>query len=436
MNYVVTINIIFSVLGGLLGLYLLHFVFFAFVGLFHKNTFPVREEKLRYGIIISCKNEENVIGRLIQSIREADYPQEKLDIFVIAHNCSDKTAEVAERLGAKVIVDNNKEENTLGQAYHYAFPRIENRLEYDGFIFFNADNLLRRDYFQKINDAFLYYDRKATITSFRSALNMGQGALPATYGLYFGIDMMLAFQGRETCGVNSRVTGCGFLIPSHKVKDGWDYCSITEDLEYGADASLHGEEIHFCHDAVFYDEQPTKFKTMWHQRLRWSKGTHVITKRFFLPLLKALFAKKSKRRMSIYVYLTLHSEVILVSLLLFLLQLVLLFLSPLFGVSLYDAFLYWNDELGFFGNMFSSFQTGALFTFAKSAVSFVFTALLTGLLSYIVGYDNYKEFKKTAIIRGLLLFPFFLLLQYPIDTRTLFAKEIKWVKIAHGEGKQ
>ena len=434
MNYVEIINVIFTIIGGLLTLYFFHFVFFAIVGPFHKNRFPAQEKKLRYGIIISCKDEENVIGRLIRSIREADYPQEKLTIFVIAHNCSDHTAEIAASLGAKVIVDNNKEENTLGQAYHYAFPRIKDRLEYDGFFLFNADNTVRKDYFQKMNDAFLHYGGKAAITSFRSALNMNQGALPSAYGLYFGIDMMLAFQGRETFGVNSRMTGCGFLIPSYQVKDGWDFQCITEDLEYGAAMALKGERIRFCREAVFYDEQPTKLRTMWYQRLRWSKGTHIVSQRYFIPLLKALF-HKGRHKMSIYVSLTLHSEIILLSLALMLLQIGLLLISPLFGVTLYDAFLYWNAEAGFWGNMFASFQTGALFTLAKGLATFVLTALIVGFISYIAGYDNYKEFKKSTMFRGWLLLPLFFALQYVIDVRTLFGKSIGWVKIAHGENK-
>lgn len=436
MNYVTILNIIFTVLNGLFTLYLLHFLFYAIIGPFHKNVFPKREEKLRYGILVSCKDEENVIARLIQSIREADYPQDKLDIFVIAHNCSDHTAEVARSLGATVIVDDNKEETTLGQAYHYAFPRIQNLSDYAGFYIFNADNTVRKDYFQKMNDAFLHYEGKSAITSFRNALNMNQGALPAAYGLYFGIDMMLSFQGRETLGVNSRMTGCGILIPIDQLKDGWPYLSITEDLEYSADASLKGREIHFCHEAVFYDEQPTKFKAMWHQRLRWSKGTHVICRSYFIPLLKALFRRKSPHKASIYASLTLHSEVLLVSLGLALLQVILLLFSPLLGISLHDAFLYWDARSNFFVNMFASFQTGALFALARGLAWFLLLAFLAGLFAYIAGYDNYKEFKKSVMIRGLLLTPLFLLLQYPLDVKSFFSKSVKWVKIAHGESRE
>ena len=435
MNYASIINLIFAILGGVFGLYLFHYTFFALVSVFFKKRFPPREEKLRYGIIVSCKDEENVIGRLIQSIREADYPQEKLDIYVIAHNCSDHTAEVAASLGANVIVDNNAEEKTLGQAYRYAIPRIENLCKYAGCFFFNADNTVKKDYFQKMNDAFLYHKSKATISSYRNALNMEQGVLPACYGLYFGVHVALAAQGREVFGTNSRVSGCGFLVPTEKLQGGWDFLSLTEDIEYCAYAASHGEEIYFCRDALFYDEQPTNFRTMWYQRLRWAKGNHVVTRHYFFPLLKAVFAPKSKRRFSAFICLTFHSEIILFTFAMMLLQVSLLLFSPLFGVCLQEAFFHWDANLGFFGNMFASLDTGFVFSFAKGVVFYFLTAFLTAFLVYLVGRDHYKEFKKWPMVKGGLLFPFFILLQYPIDIRTLFAKSITWVKIPHGKDK-
>ena len=123
MNYVSIINIIFFIISVLLTIYLFHYFFFAIVGLFHRKTFPKAEEKCRYGIIVSAKDEENVIPRLIKSIRDADYPQDKLDIYIIAHNCKDKTADVSREMGANVIVYNNENARTLGSAYQYAFKQ-------------------------------------------------------------------------------------------------------------------------------------------------------------------------------------------------------------------------------------------------------------------------------------------------------------------------
>ena len=71
INYVSIINIIFFVISACLSVYLFHFVFFAVAGIIHKKRCPKANEECRYGILVSAKDEENVIARLINSIREA-----------------------------------------------------------------------------------------------------------------------------------------------------------------------------------------------------------------------------------------------------------------------------------------------------------------------------------------------------------------------------
>ena len=46
----------------------------------------------RYAAITSARNEEAVIAQLITSLKAQDYPSDLLDIYVIADNCTDKTA--------------------------------------------------------------------------------------------------------------------------------------------------------------------------------------------------------------------------------------------------------------------------------------------------------------------------------------------------------
>lgn len=436
MNYVTVINIIFLVIGTLFSIYLFHFVVFAISGLVHKKRYPKVEEKCRYGIIISAKDEENVIGRLINSIRDADYPQDKLDIFVIAHNCKDKTGEIAQSLGAIVIVDNNKEENTLGQAYHYAFKHIENISSYDGFIFFNADNTVSKNYFDKLNDAFVYYDKKDAISTFRSSLNANDGILPAVYGYYFGTSCSLAFSGRNNLNVSGRVTGCGFVVPSYQLINGWNFTSITEDIEYSANTILNGKKIRFCYDATFYDEQPNSVKTMWFQRLRWAKGQHIISKRYFPKLFSALFSRKHKNKLTLFVTMSFHSYLVVATTFITILQIVALLLSPLFNVSLYDAFLFWNANESWFHNMFYSLNTGYLFFYAKTVVLFIVSSYITALFVLISAHEKFKDYRLSKKILGFLFFPLFLALEFPLDIVGLFKKEVKWKKIPHGTSKK
>lgn len=433
MNYVEIINLIFAILGGLFGLYIFHFVFFAISGVVHRKRYPKVEEKCRYGVIVSAKDEENVIGRLIDSIRAANYPQDKLDIFVIAHNCTDRTGEVAKSMGAIVITDNNKEENTLGLAYRYAFQHIDNISSYDGFIFFNADNTVDKEYFNKINDAFVYYGKVEPVTTFRHSLNMNDGTLPALYSYYFATSCLLAFSGRNNFGVSGRVTGCGFLVPSCELVDGWKYLSITEDIEFSANEILKGKAIHFCYEATFYDEQPTKVKTMWFQRLRWAKGQLLISKQMFSKFFKALFSKDKKNKGSLYVSLTFHSFIVLTMFFMFATQIVLLLFSPLFGISFYDLFLYWNPGQPWYINLFASMDTGLLFTLGKGFIFYILNAWLTALAVLIAGREKYKGYKFGPLFRGFLLYPLFLALQLPLDLASLGMKEVKWKKIPHGE---
>ena len=51
----------------------------------------------RFMAIIPAHNEEAVIGNLIESLNKQNYNRELYDIYVIADNCTDNTAEVAKR---------------------------------------------------------------------------------------------------------------------------------------------------------------------------------------------------------------------------------------------------------------------------------------------------------------------------------------------------
>ena len=198
------------------------------VGVFCKRKFPKVEEKCRYGILVSAKDEENVIPRLINSIRNADYLQDKLDIIIIAHNCKDKTADVARFMGANVIVYNDENARTLGLAYQYALTQF-NVKEYDGIIILNADNEVKKDFFERLNEAFVYHKKDSVVTSFRQASNIKDGIMPAVYGYYFAAGCSLSYIGREYFDTSCRVTGCGFVIGKGTFRKGGLSSSIGDD---------------------------------------------------------------------------------------------------------------------------------------------------------------------------------------------------------------
>lgn len=420
MNYFTITEIIMNVLFMLMSILTVHFVVFAIIGLFTRKTFPKTDNKLKYGIIIPARNEETVVCNLIESIYKCNYPQDKLHVFVIAHNCTDKTAEVARRTNATVYEYNNPEECTMGYAFRYLFDRINEDYgteNYDGFFLFNADNVLDKEYFNKMNDAFVACDKKSVITSFRNSKNFGSNVMSALYGLYFASGCRLESRGRTVCGCSTRVQGTGYVINSDIVKDGWKYVTLTEDWEFTSDQILGDTPVVYCDDAMFYDEQPTGFHIMWRQRVRWARGHLLVCVTRLKNLIKGIFRSRkkggNKRKFSAFDISVNILPICIISAFLTVAQHILYLLSPLFGRSIAEVYL---EKLP---SMLISF-----------AGSYVLTAL-SGLLIYILERKRIPQVRLSIKILSILLWPLFILIAIPMEVVALFSKNLGWKPIPH-----
>ena len=432
MDYFTTINVIMTVLFSLLGAITVHFVVFAIVGVFRKKSVPRTDKINRFGLIIPARNEEEVVAGLIESIKKNDYPQDMLQVFVIAHNCSDRTADIAREHGATVYEYNNPAENTMGYAFKYLFSCIERDYgtqNYDGFFLFNADNILDRNYIARMNDAFEYYNRESVITSFRNSKNFGTNLISGLYGMYFAVGCRLESRGRTVLGCSTRVQGTGYLVNSNVVKDGWPYVSLTEDWEFTADQILHFNNIRYCDDAVFYDEQPTTLHIMWRQRVRWSRGHLLVFYARFRDLVTNVFRKGTCHRGSVYDIMVNTTPAPLFMLLLQILQFILTVTAPLVDRSLTYRRVFVGDTAGFWQSFWLS--DGLLFTWLRSTVlSFIFTAFIAVLI-FIIERRRIKGVSFGMKVLIPLAWPLFLLIQVPIDVQALLSRHLGWKPIPH-----
>ncbi len=418
MNYVDIVNLVFQIIFTVCGLFYAHFIIFAIIGIFAKKKFPKTDKKLKYGLIIPARNEEKVVGNLIKSIQKCDYPQDKLQIFVIAHNCTDRTAEICRELGATVYEYNNPNECTMGYAFRYLFNRIKEDYgtdSYDGFFLFNADNIVSKNYFDKMNDAFVACNGESVITSFRNSKNFGQNTMSGLYGLYFMTGCRLEMRGRTVLNCSTRVSGTGYVINSKLVKDGWPYVTLTEDWEFTADQIIANNKIRYCDEAVFYDEQPTSFKVMWRQRIRWSRGHLLICVTRLKDLLKSLFSfgKKHKNKVSIYDNIANILPFCLLLTTLGIVQFAMLLFAPLAGLEFWPTMINWAKGFGI--------------TLAGGYLG----SLLNAIIIFITERKRIQGVKWWQKILMSLAWPFFLGIQFFIDVVALFNKNCGWKTIPH-----
>ncbi len=246
---------------------------FKYVGVVATRKFKPAKQYHKYAIIVAARNERTVIGNLIDSIKRQNYPEEMLDIFVVADNCTDDTAAIAREMGAICYERFDNEHRTKGYALQYLVECIRRDYgidAYEGYILFDADNLLAPDYLEQMNNAFDAGEK--IITSYRNTKNFGDNWIAASYGVHWLRTVRNEHRPRSLFHLATRIQGTGFLFAHELIKDGWNWVSLTEDRAFCADAVAKGYKISYNHDAIFYDEQPTSIRIAMRQRIRWAKG--------------------------------------------------------------------------------------------------------------------------------------------------------------------
>ena len=253
-----------------------------------KKQKPLAEGKLhRYAVLIAARNEAAVIGSLIDSLKRQNYPTDLIDIYVVADNCTDQTAEAAESHGAIVFERFDSVRIGKGYALQFLLDRIEE--SYDAYLVFDADNVANPNYVREINKTFSAgYD---IVTSYRNAKNYGDNWISSGYGLWFLREAQYLNRPRAVLGASCGVSGTGFLFSRRILEQcgGWNFFLLTEDIEFTAHNIVSGEKIGYCPTAVFYDEQPTGFRQSVRQRMRWVQGYLQVLHRYGGKLIKGCF---------------------------------------------------------------------------------------------------------------------------------------------------
>lgn len=242
--------------------------------------------KNKFAMIIAAHNEEVVIGRLIESMLNQDYPKELYDIFVIADNCSDNTAKIARNYGVKVYERFNTEKRGKGYALEWMFSKIyKMNTQYDAIAIFDADNLVNKSWIKEINSKMS--EGYKVVQGYIDSKNPNDSWITASYSIAFWAQNRMFQLSRANVGLSNQIGGTGFAIKLDILKQyGWGATCLTEDLEFSCKMILNGEKVGWAHDAIIYDEKPLTLSQSWVQRRRWMRGFSDVASRYFFKLLK------------------------------------------------------------------------------------------------------------------------------------------------------
>ncbi len=405
METIIWINFIMFAVFTLCFMYQYIYVFVSLLKKPKKFT-ATREHK--YAVLISARNEEKVIGELIDSIHSQNYPRELVDVFVVADNCTDSTADVARACGARVYERNDTEHIGKGYAINFILKKIYTEYayeKYEGFMVFDADNILDKNYIKEMNSVF--DNGYGIVTSYRNSKNYDSNWISAGSSLWFLREARYLNNSRMILGNSCAISGTGFLISDKVIRKnkGWRYYLLTEDIEFTISNVIGGETVGYANDAVLYDEQPVKMSQSFRQRSRWAKGFYQVFLKYGGRLIKSVF---SQRRFSNFDMLMTVGPMMLFTLATFIVDIAACIAAAVIGDPAIMKLI-------------------ALLV--QSVVGFYAMFFLMGLVTLITEWDYIccKGYKK---IMYLFSFPLFMFTYVPISIYALFFK-IEWKPIIH-----
>ncbi len=264
----------------------IYYLCISFFGIWRKKDNREVRPKKNFALIVAAHNEEIVIGDIVESLKRLDYPKELYDIFVIADNCTDKTALKAKEKGAIVYERENKEKRGKGYALEWMFDKIfKLEKKYDAIAIFDADNLAHKNFLKEMNKKLC--EGFKVVQGYLDSKNPEDTWITGSYSISFWSNNRMFQLARSNIGLSSQLGGTGFCIDVEILKNlGWGATCLTEDLEFTCKLVLAGYKVGWAHDAIIYDEKPLMLSQSWWQRKRWMQGFADVASKYFFKLLK------------------------------------------------------------------------------------------------------------------------------------------------------
>lgn len=286
------------VLGGWMMFMLVYQLGLSMFG-FGKQTkdYADHDPKSRFLVLVPAHNEETVIRDIIENLQHMEYPKELYDFYVIADNCTDRTADVARQMGANVI-ETFKEDADSPTGKPIAIKKALDQLagyenQYDLMMIFDADNLIDPNMLLEVNSQYLDKDRPELIQCYLGMKNK-KGLVAWFYYTCFTTSNRFVQLARARRGLNCGIGGTGYAVDTQYLKSrgGWTTMTLTEDFEIQIEATIAGKRILWNHNARVYDEKPTKWMVSLRQRIRWAQGQWFVTLKNIFKLLSAVIHKR------------------------------------------------------------------------------------------------------------------------------------------------
>jgi len=365
-----------------------------------KEKKMLTDKQHKFMAIIPAHNEAAVVTNLIESLKNQNYPEELLDIYVIADNCTDNTAYIARRAGAIVLERDDPAHKTKGYALQWFLnKKIEEDADYDAFCVFDADNVADSKFIVNMNKKLCQGEE--IVQGYRDIKNPTDSWVTAGYALFYWTMHRFYHLARYNLGLSPLLNGTGFMVKFDFIKaTGWNTKTLTEDIEFSLMNIAKGKKLGWSTEAIVYDEQPIGFKQSWTQRMRWSVG-HLQCFRYYVKDLATGIGK--------------YKSLVSLDGLLYMMGMPMLVIT--FGLLFINLGIYLANGMS---------SMGLWLNYARYLGATLLLPPLTAILIMVLDRRPIKP-----MIKGILCYPLFMGSWILINIKALIKPDTTWEKIEH-----
>ena len=252
---------------------------------YKRKILPAGAPVNRIAILVPAYKEDNIILSTAESLLRLNYPEALFDVYILADSFRPETLDALRRLRLEVI-EVAFEKSTKTKSLNEAFSRITR--PYDIALICDADNILARDFLQRIDQAFVHGAR--AVQGMRVAKNLDT-SFAILDACSEAINNHIFRRGAHALGLSSAVIGSGMAFEYNLVKNALAGINAIGGFDKPLQLNIvaQGVRIEYLEDALIFDEKVDTSQAFKQQRKRWVSSQFIYLRQFFVPAFRQLF---------------------------------------------------------------------------------------------------------------------------------------------------
>ncbi len=262
-----------TALTVLLGLYVLRAVFLPALRGAQADGPAVLEALPAVDLVVAARDEEAVIGRLVERLAALSYPADRLKIWIVDDGSEDRTPEVLSEYQTRfpqlqVLRRPRDAGGGKSGALNAVLPNLQGRW----LLVLDADAQLQPDLLERLV-RFAEQGGWSAVQLRKSVVNPDLNWLTRAQAMEMALDAVIQ-QGRLFSGGVVELRGNGQLLQREAVLscEGFNEATVTDDLDLSFRLLVQQQPVALLWDPPVQEEAVTAWSALWRQRQRWAEG--------------------------------------------------------------------------------------------------------------------------------------------------------------------